>query len=70
MTYQDIVYAISKGGEQPFVTNGDLAKRMGVTSKTITRWIKGMDIEAIDGKYYYAKEIATELAKRKRRVHV
>ena len=62
MTRQDIERELSRAGRQPFVTITDIAERMGVSEKTASRRVKEMDINAINGKYYFYKEVADGLA--------
>jgi len=64
MTRQDIERELSKSGRQSFVTITDIAERMGVSKKTASRRVKEMNINAIDGKYFFYKEVAEGLSKR------
>lgn len=64
MTQKDIESKLSRSGKHPFVTVTDIAERMGTSTKTVSRRLNKMDVNAIDGKYYLAKDIAEGLAAR------
>ncbi len=58
MTRKDIVYALSNGGKQDFITVRRLAQKMGVSDKTAKRRLAG--VNAVSGKYYLITEVAAE----------
>ena len=61
MTRKDIVYALSNGGRQDFITIRQLAEKMGVSDRTAKRRLAG--VSAVSGKYYLIREVAAEMAK-------
>ena len=63
MTKKEILYALSKGGKQSFITKGQMAESFGMSEKTAGRRLKEMNINAVDGKYYLIKEVADGLSK-------
>ena len=61
MTRKDIIYALSNGGKQDFITVKQLAVKMGTCERTAKRRLIG--VNAINGKYYFIREVADQLTK-------
>ena len=62
MTKKDIVYALSSGGKQSFITMTQVAQKMGCSERTVRRRLEG--VNAIDGKYFFVPEVAENFSKR------